>query len=74
MSDEQAKPSVADEQAKPGAAPVRLARPMSTTISRAPTYRVSKAQSLRMRAHDKKVEAAEAAKAKKLAAAQKGEG
>ena len=65
---------MSDEQAKPGATPVRVARPMSTTISRAPTYRVSKAQSLRMRAHDKKVEAAEAAKAKKLAEAQQSKG
>jgi hypothetical protein len=65
---------MSDEQTKPGATPVRVARPMSTTISRTPTYRVSKAQSLRMRAHDKKVEAAEAAKAKKLAEAQKDEG
>jgi hypothetical protein len=66
--------SMSDELVKPDVAPVRLARPMSTTITRAPTYRVSKAQSLRMRAHDKKVEAAEAAKAKKLAEAQKREG
>jgi hypothetical protein len=59
---------MSDELTKPDVAPVRLARPMSTTIAKHPTYRVSKAQSLRMRAHDKKVEAAEA---KKLAAAQK---
>jgi hypothetical protein len=65
---------MSDELVKPDVAPVRLARPMSTTISRTPTYRVSKAQSLRMRAHDKKVEAAEAAKAKKLAEAKQSKG
>jgi hypothetical protein len=37
---------------------------MSMTIARETSYRVSKAQSLRMRAYDKKVEAAEAQRAK----------
>ena len=41
----------------------RLAKRPSTTIART-TYRVSKAQSLRMRAFDKQAEAAEAKKAK----------
>jgi hypothetical protein len=63
---------MSDELAKPVVAAVRVARPMSTTADRAPTtYRVSKAQSLRMQAYDKKVEAAEAAKAKKMAGAKK---
>jgi hypothetical protein len=65
---------MSDELAKPDVAKVRLARPMSTTISRHTTYRVSKAQALRMRAYDKKVEAAEAQKAKKIAEAKKAEG
>jgi hypothetical protein len=65
---------MSDELTKPSVAPVRVAKPMSTTISRTATYRVSKAQSLRMRAYDKKVEAAEAAKAKKIAGAKKAEG
>jgi hypothetical protein len=62
---------MSDELAKPDVATVRVARPMSTTIDRIPTYRVSKALSLRMQAYDKKVEAAEAKKAKKTAGAQK---
>ena len=42
----------------------RLAKRPSTTVAGRTTYRVSKAQSLRMLAYDKKVEAAEARKAK----------
>ena len=42
----------------------RLATRASTTVAVRTTYRVSKAQSLRMHAYDKKVEAAEARKAK----------
>jgi hypothetical protein len=61
---------MSDELAKPGDATVRMARPMSVATDKIPTYRVSKAQSLRMRAYDKKVEAAEAKKAKKLHEAQ----
>ena len=41
----------------------RLAKPPSTSIP-STTYRVSKAQSLRLRAFDKRAEAAEAKKAK----------
>jgi hypothetical protein len=39
-------------------------------MDKIPTYRVSKAQSLRMQAYDRKVDAAEARKAKKLHDAQ----
>jgi hypothetical protein len=45
----------------------RLAKRPSTTIHTNPTYRVSKTQSLRMRAHDQRIEAAEAKKAKAAA-------
>jgi hypothetical protein len=48
---------------KPIVAAPRLAKRPSTTIART-TYRVSKAQSLRMRAADLKAEAAEARKTK----------
>jgi hypothetical protein len=62
---------MSDEPAKPGVTTVRVAKPISTTVAKTPTYRVSKAQSLRMQAYDRKVEAAEAKKAKKMAEAQK---
>lgn len=62
---------MSDELAKSGVATVRVAKRQSTTTARIVTYRVSKAQSLRMQAHDRKVEAAEALKAKKLAETQK---
>ena len=55
---------MSDELSKPDAAKPRLAKPLSVTLVRETTYRVSKAQSLRMRAYDKKVDAAEAKKAK----------
>jgi len=42
----------------------RLAKPRSEAVAGRTTYRVSKAQSLRMAAYDRKVEAAEAKKAK----------
>jgi hypothetical protein len=48
---------------KPIVAKPRIAKRPSTTIART-TYRVSKAQSLRMRAADMKAEAAAAKKAK----------
>ena len=51
---------MSDALTKPDASKPRLAKRPSTTINRAATYRVSKAQSLRMRAYDKKAEAAEA--------------
>jgi hypothetical protein len=54
---------------KPDVAKPRLAKRPSTTIART-TYRVSKAQSLRMRAADQRAEAAEAKKAKKAKAAE----
>jgi len=49
---------------KSAVAKPRLAKPRSEVITSRTTYRVSKAQSLRMRAYDKRVEAAEAKKAK----------
>lgn len=50
---------------KPAVAKPRLAKRRSTAVvASRTTYRVSKAQSLRMAAYDKKVEAAEAKKAK----------
>ena len=52
---------------KPAVAKPLIAKRPSTTVASRTTYRVSKAQSLRMAAHDKKIEAAEA----KAAAAQK---
>jgi hypothetical protein len=55
---------MSDDLSKPDVAKPLLAKPMSVTIARETTYRVSKAQSLRMRAYDKKVEAAEARRAK----------
>src|ERR1043165_3368247 len=59
-----------DELTKPDVAEPLLAKRPSMTVTRETTYRVSKAQSLRMRAYDKKVEAAEAkAEAKKAKAA-----
>ena len=56
---------MSDELDKPATAPVRLAKRPSMAVEKNTTYRVSKAQSLRMRAHDRKVEADEARKAKK---------
>jgi hypothetical protein len=58
-----------DASTKPDILKPRLAKRPSMTVNRESIYRVSKAQSLRMRAYDKKVEAAEA-KAK-LQSAQK---
>lgn len=49
-----------DALTKPDVSKPRLAKRPSMTVNREVTYRVSKAQSLRMRAYDKKVEAAEA--------------
>jgi hypothetical protein len=49
---------------KPAVAKPLIAKRRSTVVAGKTTYRVSPAQSLRMRAHDKKVEAAEAKKAK----------
>jgi len=62
-----------DNLKKPEIATVRLAKRPSIAVgkSAAGSYRVSKAQSLRMRAYDQKVEAEEARKAKKLARANK---
>lgn len=59
---------MSDELTKPNVAKPLLAKPVSMTVARETTYRVSKAQSLRMRAYDKKIEAAEAKKAKALEA------
>jgi hypothetical protein len=55
---------MSDELTKPAVAKPRVAKRMSMTATREPTYRVSKSQSLRMLAYDKKAEAAEAKKAK----------
>ena len=55
---------MSDELAKPAIAKPRVAKRMSMTTTREPTYRVSKTQSLKMLAYDKKVEAAEAKKHK----------
>jgi hypothetical protein len=55
---------MSDNVDKPATAPVRLARRPSMAVGKSTSYRVSKAQSLRMRAHDRKAE--EARKAKKL--------
>ena len=52
------------EVMKPPVVKPRLAKPRSEVVAGRSTYRVSKAQSLRMAAYDKKVEAAEAKKAK----------
>jgi hypothetical protein len=52
-----------DALVKAAVAKPRLAKRPSTSIA-STTYRVSKAQSLRLRAYDKKAEAAEAKKAK----------
>jgi hypothetical protein len=52
------------ELMKPVVVKPRLAKPRSEVVAGRSTYRVSKAQSLRMAAYDKKVEAAEAKKAK----------
>jgi hypothetical protein len=49
---------------KPAVAKPRLAKPRSEVVASRTTYRVTKAQSLRMAAYDKRVEAAEAKKAK----------
>ena len=49
---------------KPAVTKPRLAKPRSEVVAARTTYRVSKAQSLRMAAHDRRVEAAEAKKAK----------
>ena len=54
------KAAMSDEQVVPKA---RLTMGAPSTIART-TYRLSKAQSLKMRAHDARVEAAEAKKAK----------
>jgi hypothetical protein len=51
-------------EAKVVEAKPRVAKRMSMSSTREPTYRVSKTQSLRMLAYDKKVEAAEAKKNK----------
>jgi hypothetical protein len=56
--------AMSTDPAKPVVAKPRLAQPRSEAVASRPTYRVSKAQSLRMAAYDKKVEAAEAKKAK----------
>jgi hypothetical protein len=55
---------MSDAPEKPVVAKPRLARPLSMSVASNPTYRVSKTQSLRMRAYDKRLEAAEAKKAK----------
>ncbi len=55
---------MSDVLAKPADPKPRVAKRMSMTTTHAPTYRVSKAQSLKMRAYDKKAEAAEAKKSK----------
>ena len=55
---------MSDVLAKPADAKPRVAKRMSMSSTREPSYRVSKTQSLRMRAYDKKVEAAEAKKNK----------
>ena len=65
---------MSDNPEKAEIATVRLAKRPSMTIEKSAasvSYRVSKAQSLRMRAYDEKVEAAEAKKAKKLATERK---
>jgi hypothetical protein len=49
---------------KSAVAKPRLAKPRSDVVPSRTTYRVSKAQSLRMAAHDRRVEAAEAKKLK----------
>ena len=49
-----------DTLTKPDVLKPRLAKRPSMTVNRETNYRVSKALSLRMRAHDKKIEAAEA--------------
>ena len=54
---------MSDEVVKSAVAPPRLAKRPSMSVA-STTYRVSKAQSLRLRAFDKKAEAAEKAKAK----------
>jgi hypothetical protein len=54
---------MSEESVKPAVAAPRLAKRPSTSIV-STTYRVSKAQSLRLRAFDKRAEAAERAKAK----------
>ena len=55
---------MSSELVKPAVAKPRLAKPRSEVVAGRTTYRVSKAQSLRMAAYDKKVEAAEAKKLK----------
>jgi hypothetical protein len=55
---------MSSEPVNPAAVKPRIAKRPSTAIATHTTYRVSKAQSLRMQAYDKKVEAAEAKKAK----------
>ena len=55
---------MSDVLAKPAIAKPRVAKRMSMTTTREPSYRVSKTQSLQMRAYDKKMEAAEAKKNK----------
>ena len=53
-----------DELAKPAIAKPRVAKRMSMTTTREPTYQVSKAKSLKMLAYDKKVDTAAAKKKK----------
>ena len=55
---------MSNELGKPEVAPVRLAKRPSMAVEKSSGYRVSKAQSLRMHAYDKKVEAQETKKAK----------
>jgi hypothetical protein len=55
---------MSSEPVKPAVVKPRIAKRPSTAIASQPTYRVSKALSLRMQAYDKKIEAAEAKKAK----------
>jgi hypothetical protein len=57
------KVAMSEEPAKLDVSKARLTMGAPSSISRTP-YRLSKAQSMRMRAHDARVEAAEARKAK----------
>ena len=58
---------------KPAVAKPRMPKRLSTSIGTSTTYRVSKAQSLRLRAFDKRAEANEARKARVAAKKAKGE-
>jgi hypothetical protein len=62
---------MSDSLDKPETEPVRLAKRPSLVADKSTSYRVSKAQSLRMRAYDQKIDEQEARKAKKLARAEK---